>query len=61
MDKYTNQHGIITFTDNGKDYIFKKGETLELPDTIYVKTLVKKGYVIPQIPKGEQRKNKNNS
>ena len=48
MDKYTNQHGIISFTDNGNDYIFNKGETIELPDTSYVKSLVKKGYVIKQ-------------
>jgi len=48
MDKYKNVHGILAFSHEGKDFISGKDDTIELPDSSHVKTLVRKGYIVKQ-------------
>lgn len=47
MTKYKNDHGILSFSINGKDYISKKGDTVILPeDHPHIKALEQKKYIV---------------
>jgi hypothetical protein len=46
MTNYVNNHGLLCFTIEKKDYVFRKGETLGLPESdSHVKMLVARKYI----------------
>lgn len=46
MKTFINNHGLLCFSAQGKDFIFSKGELATLPeDDEHVKTLLSKGYI----------------
>lgn len=47
MEKYKNVHGLLSFSIGGSDYISNKGDIIELPDSLYVQTLLNRGHIVP--------------
>jgi hypothetical protein len=45
MTTYKNNHGIIAFTHEGKDYISHEGDEMLFPETDYIKSLEYRGYI----------------
>jgi hypothetical protein len=46
MKKFVNNHGHHAFSLEGKDYIWNKGDTLDLPENnSYIQGLIARGYI----------------